>query len=105
MKKCDKCNFENPDGARFCSSCGARLPDEKKTFAAKANFEDNPLLAEFVKLLKNPVTRKAAAESLGNMGQKAAAAVPELKVYLNDDDAGVRIKAAAAIKKSQGMNW
>ena len=71
MKKCDKCNFENDDGARFCSSCGARLPEEKKTDSE--SYESNPLLAEFVKLLHNPATRKAAAESLGNMGPKAAA--------------------------------
>ena len=27
MKRCDQCQFEVQDGARFCPNCGSKLPD------------------------------------------------------------------------------
>jgi len=61
-------------------------------------------VGELILLLKNEDSRnrRVAAASLGRIGSKARTAIPALSAALKDDDEGVRVSAADAIKAIQG---
>ena len=45
IMKCSKCNFENKDGARFCTKCGNTLPQmDKKSSSANSNGSKNIII-------------------------------------------------------------
>lgn len=44
--KCSKCNFENKDGAKFCTKCGSTLPQvDKKSGSGNSNGSKNIIIA------------------------------------------------------------
>ena len=44
--KCSKCNYENKDGAKFCTKCGSTLPQiDKKSGSAKSSGSKNIIIA------------------------------------------------------------
>jgi hypothetical protein len=58
-----------------------------------------PTVSSLTKQLESGSTNEqvSAAESLGNMGPRAASAVPQLVKLLSNDDLGVKLEAAIAL--------
>lgn len=54
--KCPKCQFENPDGAKFCNECGHELDSKPKAPLKILSFEDK--LEKFQRYLPKGLTEK-----------------------------------------------
>lgn len=50
--KCEHCNKENPDDARYCWNCGEKLPPSKPQGKKELSNEDSNILAQLNNLLK-----------------------------------------------------
>jgi len=56
-----------------------------------------PVLTELLRS-RDPVVRRAAAQTLGTIGEPAAAAIPALAAVLTDPDPDVRVTAEGALR-------
>lgn len=77
MVKCSKCARENPDGMRFCTNCGAALPEAQSQGAGGGASDPNSL--ETLSLSPNPQTAPTNWPNFGESFKPPAPPVAEAK--------------------------
>ena len=86
MKKCSKCNFENPDSAKFCQECGMKLEPQHKACTNKECRDFGkyilPLEAKFCPRCGEKIEEEESSEEKKNTN-KTSSKKEESDGYIN----------------------